>query len=483
VLRTGLRSPSQIEQVGVCWAVCIFQTMTSTEEAVFVVIIALACFLAVTVLALVVVDVWERRIHGGLHGWHSFRFADEVLEGKLVSSASSNAEVYEEEGENADDSAAKSERVLARVASVSVQNLRPDRVRNCVKVLLILWSFMGVGISVFLVFNFLEFLQDANALEEELFRVATQETTETFLATFDEDGNQTDGFSLFSDTFLLPAPHAPHILEKFFREVSPEELVSIYGVDWVGERCRGGTTCASVDQLLAVSTATFTIVFVAAPNGPDTTLIRTLIAALALDSFTFFFFGCLVALRYREGKMNEPKRRRMTMLIEVLLLVLAIVVLIALIVLALVIRPIQYASLAYVSPFGSVSPIVVLEPKTRWAVTERRSFNFVFEAETPEALEWCIPLGQQARIKARFDVLEGDDGDIIMTGDTTPTLGIGCYLTGGVKNRLKIADADFYEPLIEYIQDQVIQQGLVVDSLLIAIDVCVLVASYLFLIL
>lgn len=354
--------------------------------------------------------------------------------------------------------------------------------------------------------NFLQYIEDDALLEDQLEGILSAEPTaggvediglgasnsDTGLSTLDGEGNATAGFSIFSEVFIIPDVVVEEVIEVGFSEVLDDNF-TFYGVDWIGDRCRTGN-CIPLEAMLLLPVDAFSIYFVAAPKGTNPDIIMLLLVALFFDAFTFVAFAGLITYRMRHpdsmGLSTDVFRR--TLLFEGALMVASLIVLIVLAYLAVTV-PLTYEAIAFLSPvasnagglgvsiFGGLGDARVTTPivaKTGFT-TEKSVFDYVWDINLG-AVEWCpgpVITGLLTSDTPQADALQV----ALVTGPmeaTTP----GCVASAGEPQRFVIADAGYYQVIIDFVHKQIINQGVVIDALLILMDMLVLSSSYLFLI-
>jgi len=149
---------------------------------------------------------------------------------------------------------------------------------------------------------------------------------------------------------------------------------------------------------------------------------------------------------------------------------------------------VQYTSIGFLSQVGDRTSVVPLLPKDDTLFTIPYEYDYVVEVETEDSVLWCPALAVRLVLSSQYDLsfTNGTLSDwvegFILTGELTDAV-YGCKYVGGVRHRSLVSNASYWDEVIDFVQDQVVNQGVLVDGLLIAMDILVLIATYLFIIL
>jgi len=395
----------------------------------------------------------------------------------------------DEQSEIADHTERKRRLKRPNLKRMATNPRTPRLIRTFTKGLLVTWGFFGILASGILIANFLLYVHDNNALQSDLVSIVNESSGDEGIALFESDGNiSSTGWQITSEYFLIPGPLVEEVASKFFVEASQNESFVLYDIDWIEDRC-SDHTCLSLSELLPddgnVPEEAYEIIFVAGPQGTNPKLMLLLVIALALDALTFSAFAILVCVRWRTISVDQHRKR--AMLFESMLVTISIALLGVLVWLALAF-PVQYTSIGFLSQVGDRTSVVPLLPKDDTLFTIPYEYDYVVEVETEDSVLWCPALAVRLVLSSQYDLsfTNGTLSDwvegFILTGELTDAV-YGCKYVGGVRHRSLVSNASYWDEVIDFVQDQVVNQGVLVDGLLIAMDILVLIATYLFIIL
>ncbi|GBG29510.1 Hypothetical Protein FCC1311_057312 [Hondaea fermentalgiana] len=462
----------------------------------------LICFLVLTTTSLVAIDLFERcGGHGA--GWKSFIAGPAHAAAEDGLDKDPEAEEVHEAGDDAvqmqsaaiqdsmETKSFKSVRALLKktpppLARVVQNPQTPEKIRTFTKGLLVVWGALGIVISGILIANFLRYVQDNKYLQTHLVDIVNASSGDAGIAGFDAGGNTSaTGWQIQTEYFLIPGPLVEEVMHENFDVVANDSSFELYGVDWVQDRCTE-ITCLDMDYIDTADTdGSFEIIFVAAPMGTNPILMLLLVVALAIDALTFSAFGLLVCLRWRT--ITVEKSRKSAMVLETALVLISGILLGVLVYLALAV-PVEYESIGFVSRVGDRDNVVPVTAKKGVMFPVKYEYDYVIEVETDESTLWCPSLAMRLLLGNQYN-LEFTDSSVsdsvnarLLTGPVDPAT-VGCRYVGGKRQRSLVSNATYWDEVIDFIQDQVVHQGVTVDGLLIAMDCLVLVATYLFIIL